>query len=61
MDEFGYDQEKVGKFIGKSRAHIANCLRLLSLPKDVIKLIELKNYTRSCKSFSGSGKCKSFS
>ena len=40
MDEFGYDQEKVGKFIGKSRAHIANCLRLLSLPKDVIKMIE---------------------
>ena len=40
MDEFGYDQEKVGKFIGKSRAHIANCLRLLSLPKDVISMIE---------------------
>ena len=39
MDEFGYDQDKVGKFIGKSRAHIANCLRLLSLPKDVISLI----------------------
>ena len=39
MDEFGYDQEKVGKFIGKSRAHIANCLRLLTLPKDVISLI----------------------
>ena len=32
MDEFAYDQEKVGKFIGKSRTHIANCLRLLSLP-----------------------------
>ena len=40
MDEFDYDQEKVGKFIGKSRAHIANCLRLLSLPKDVINMIE---------------------
>ena len=40
MDEFGYDQEKVAKFIGKSRAHVANCIRLLSLPKDVIKLIE---------------------
>ena len=39
MDEFGYDQDKVGKFIGKSRAHIANCLRLLSLQKDVISLI----------------------
>ena len=41
MDDFGYDQEKVAKFIGKSRAHVANCIRLLSLPKDVIKLIEM--------------------
>ena len=40
MDEFGYDQEKVAKFIAKSRAHVANCLRLLSLPKEVINLIE---------------------
>ncbi len=40
MDDFGYDQEKVAKFIGKSRAHVANCIRLLSLPKDVINLIE---------------------
>ena len=40
MTEFGYDQEKVAKFIGKSRAHVANCIRLLSLPKDVIKFIE---------------------
>ena len=40
MNEFGYDQEKVAKFIGKSRAHIANCLRLLSLPKSVIELVE---------------------
>ena len=40
MDQFGYDQDKVAKFIGKSRAHVANCIRLLSLPKDVIKLIE---------------------
>ena len=46
MDEFGYDQEKVGKFIGKSRAHIANCLRLLSLPKDVINLIETAKITQ---------------
>ena len=41
MDEFGYDQEKVAKFIGKSRAHVANYIRLLSLPKEVIKLIEM--------------------
>ena len=46
MNEFGYDQEKVGKFIGKSRAHIANCLRLLSLPKDVINLIETGKITQ---------------
>ena len=46
MDEFGYDQEKVGKFIGKSRAHIANCLRLLTLPKDVVNLIETGKITQ---------------
>ena len=40
IDEFNYDQEKVSKFIGKSRAHVSNCLRLLSLPKEVIILIE---------------------
>ena len=45
MDEFGYDQEKVGRFIGKSRAHIANCLRLLSLPKDVMSMIEIGKIT----------------
>ncbi len=40
MDEFGYDQDKVAKFIGKSRAHVSNCIRLLSLPKKIIELIE---------------------
>ncbi len=40
IDEFNYDQEKVAKFIGKSRAHITNSLRLLSLPQEVIKYIE---------------------
>ena len=40
IEEFNYDQEKVSKFIGKSRAHISNCLRLLSLPDEVILLIE---------------------
>ena len=39
IDEFSYDQEKVSKFIGKSRAHISNCLRLLSLPQEIIELI----------------------
>ncbi len=40
IDEFNYDQEKVAKFIGKSRAHITNSLRLLSLPIEIIQLIE---------------------
>ena len=39
IEEFNYDQEKVAKFIGKSRAHISNCLRLLTLPKKVIQNI----------------------
>tara|TARA_Y100000741_G_scaffold50438_1_gene34545 strand:+ start:673 stop:1515 length:843 start_codon:yes stop_codon:yes gene_type:complete len=45
IDEFSYDQEKVSKFIGKSRSHITNSLRILSLPEDVIKLIENKKLT----------------
>tara|TARA_Y100000588_G_scaffold215540_1_gene229475 strand:+ start:784 stop:1635 length:852 start_codon:yes stop_codon:yes gene_type:complete len=40
IDEFNYDQDKVSKFIGKSRTHVTNSLRLLSLPKEVILLIE---------------------
>ena len=39
IDDFNYDQEKVAKFIGKSRAHISNCLRLLSLPQKIIEYI----------------------
>jgi len=39
IDVFYYDQDKVAKFIGKSRTHVANCLRLLNLPKDVLELI----------------------
>ena len=42
IDEFLYDQEKVSKFIGKSRSHIANTIRLLGLPEEVLKLIETK-------------------
>ena len=45
IDEFSYDQEKVSKFIGKSRSHITNSLRLLTLPEDVIKLIETQKLT----------------
>ena len=40
IDEFDYDQHKVSKFIGKSRTHVTNSLRLLSLPNEVILLIE---------------------
>jgi len=40
IDDFLYDQDKVAKFIGKSRSHISNCLRLLSLPNEVIDLIQ---------------------
>ena len=45
IDEFSYDQEKVSKFIGKSRSYITNSLRILTLPTDVIKLIELQKLT----------------
>ena len=45
IEEFSYDQEKVAKFIGKSRSHITNFLRLLSLPEMVLKLIETKKLT----------------
>ena len=45
IEEFSYDQEKVAQFIGKSRSHIANVLRLLNLPDTVLKLIETKKLT----------------
>ena len=45
IEEFSYNQEKVAKFIGKSRSHITNCLRLLTLPKEVIKMVEEKKLT----------------
>ena len=40
INQFSYDQEKVAKFIGKSRSHVTNCLRLLSLPREVTELVE---------------------
>ncbi len=45
IDEFSYDQEKVSRFIGKSRSYITNSLRLLNLPREVLKLIEEKKLT----------------
>ena len=40
IDEFSYDQEKVSRFIGKSRSYISNALRILSLPNEVLNLLE---------------------
>src|SRR5210317_1231664 len=45
IDEFNYDQEKVSKFIGKSRSYITNSLRLLSLPTRIIEMIESRLIT----------------
>ena len=42
IDEFSYDQEKVSKFIGKSRSYITNSLRLLNLPQEVLSYVEQK-------------------
>ena len=39
IENFQYDQEKVSQFIGKSRSHISNCLRLLTLPEKLIQMI----------------------
>ena len=44
-EEFGYDHEKIAKFMSKSRSHISNTLRLLTLPVDVVGLIEEGNLT----------------
>ena len=40
VKEFNYDHEKLSEFMGKSRSHISNTLRLLSLPEQVIKMVE---------------------
>jgi ParB family transcriptional regulator, chromosome partitioning protein len=45
IDEFSYDQQKVSKFIGKSRSYITNSLRILTLPVEVIELIEIQKLT----------------
>ena len=38
--EFGYDHDKIAKLMSKSRSHISNTLRLLSLPNDVVSMLE---------------------
>ena len=40
IEEFSYDQEQVASFIGKSRSHITNSLRLLSLPVEVVDFVK---------------------
>ena len=38
-NDFNYNQEKLSQFIGKSRSYIANSLRLLSLPEEVLLMV----------------------
>ena len=45
IKEFGYDHKKISKFMSKSRSHISNTLRLLTLPEDIIGLIEEEKLT----------------
>ena len=40
IKQFNYDHEKLSEFMGKSKSHISNTLRLLTLPDEVIKLVE---------------------
>ena len=46
IENFGYDQEKVSKFIGKSRSHISNTLRLLNLPQKLIEMIRFEKISQ---------------
>jgi len=43
IDDFSYNQDKLSKFIGKSRSYIANSLRLLSLPEEILEMVENKS------------------
>ena len=43
VDDFNYNQDKLSKFIGKSRSYIANSLRLLGLPSEVLSMVEEGN------------------
>ena len=46
IDDFSYDQTKVAQFIGKSRSHVSNCLRLLNLSTEVVELIKNNKLTQ---------------
>ncbi|MDB9760846.1 ParB/RepB/Spo0J family partition protein, partial [Pelagibacteraceae bacterium] len=45
IKDFNYNHENLSEFMGKSRSHISNTLRLLSLPKQVINLVETNELT----------------
>ena len=46
IDNFNYDQDEVARFIGKSRSHVANSLRLLSLPEKIIEMTRNDNLSQ---------------
>ena len=46
IENFGYDHEKVSRFIGKSRSHISNSIRLLSLPEKILDLIRINKISQ---------------
>ena len=46
MESYNHTQDKLSEVVGKSRSHISNCLRLLTLPKEVIELIEKNNLSQ---------------
>ena len=46
IENFGYDQDQVSKFIGKSRSHVSNSLRLLTLPKKIVEFIRHEKITQ---------------
>ncbi|HZK42862.1 MAG TPA: ParB/RepB/Spo0J family partition protein [Syntrophomonadaceae bacterium] len=45
IDKFGYVQEVIAQKVGKSRTHVANTLRILKLPEEILKMIEDKEIT----------------
>ena len=46
IDNFGYDQDQVSQFIGKSRSHVSNTLRLLSLPEKLVEMIRCEKISQ---------------
>jgi len=46
IENFGYDQDQVSKFIGKSRSHVSNSLRLLTLPEKIVEFIRHEKITQ---------------